>query len=164
MRLWLVRLGVIALIVAVSGVIVQLDVRYQRALGRDFLAHGVRATATAVELEVDHGKGGTYLDAVWVGFRTAEGREIRAELTGELGDPEGADEGDVRPLPGTRYAAPVEVLYQPATPSDVMAVVDAEEHSRASTVLLVSWIMIAAGIAGAIACGIGLSRTAKVAS
>jgi hypothetical protein len=164
MRLWLVRLGVVALLVAVFGVVIQLDVRYQRALGRDFLSHGVRATATDVELDVGYCRYDTCLDGVWVVFRTAEGREIRAELIGELGDPEGADEGDRTPLPGTRYAPPVELLYQPATPSDVMAVVDAEEHSRPGTVLLVSWIMIAGGAAVAVACGVGLSRTAKVAS
>ncbi|GAA1531417.1 DUF3592 domain-containing protein [Kribbella lupini] len=163
MRRALGLLMVAAVMVAVFGVVVQLDVRYQRGLGHDFLAHGVRAAAAEVELEVDRGKGGDFVDAVRVVYRTADGQEIRSELTGELGDPQGADEGDAPPPPGTRYAPPLELLYQPSAPTEVMAVVDAEDHSRPGSVLLVAWLMLAGGLGGVVACWVGLSRT-KVAS
>lgn len=156
-------LGVIALAVAVLGVIVQLDVRHQRGIGEDFLAHGVRAVATEVELEIESGKGGTSVDVVRVLFRTAEGQEIRSTLTSPLGDPEGAREGRRAPAPGTRYAVPLELRYRAAAPTEVIALVDAEDIAHPGTLIWVTWTMLAVGVAVAVACGVGLSRT-KVAS
>ncbi|ADB30182.1 hypothetical protein Kfla_1078 [Kribbella flavida DSM 17836] len=141
--------GVVAVLVAVFGVVIQLDVRYQRGVGRDFLAQGVPAVATQVELEVDAGRD-TSVDAVDVVFRTADGQEVRTELIGQLGDPEGAAEGPSVPAAGTRYAVPLRVLYRRAAPAEAIAVIDAEDKANPGPVIPVAWAMVAGGAMAAV--------------
>jgi hypothetical protein len=45
----------------------------------------------------------------------------------------------------------------------VIALVDAEDIAHPGTLIWVTWAMLAVGVAVAVACGVGLSRT-KVAS
>lgn len=161
MDVWLIRLAVVALVVAACGGIAQLDVRYQRQVGEDFLARGVWVIATETELDVRSGKGGSFVDVVRIGFRTADGQEIRTELTNPLGDPEGAPDGRQPPAAGTRYAPPLQVLYRPTTPTEVMALRDARDVAHPGMVMGVTWMMMAVGVSGAAACGARLLR-AKV--
>ncbi|HWD83443.1 MAG TPA: hypothetical protein VG497_31305, partial [Kribbella sp.] len=52
-----------------------------------------------------------------------------ATLSNSLGDPEGNADGRHPSAAGTRYAAPLRILYKSDDPSQVMAVADAEEFA-----------------------------------
>jgi hypothetical protein len=121
---WIRVFGALGLVIAVCGVVVFFDTRYQRNMARDFLARGVPSVATEIELRVKSGRGGTYVDEVEVVFPTETGPRQRATLNANLGDPEGAEPGHRQPSPGSRYASPLALLYLPQD-KQVIAAVDA---------------------------------------
>ena len=79
----------------------------------------------------------------------------RATLTNSLGDAQGNDLGRHAPDAGTRYAAPLKVLYKPEDPAQVIAVVDAEDFAADSATPTVAAGMISVG--GTIALMVGVS-------
>lgn len=153
--------GVAGLAIGFCGVVVTLDTAYQRGLSADLLANGVEATATEVELRVITGKGGTFIDEVDVAFQTADGQLVNAELIANLGDPEGAESGRQAPAPGTRYAAPLPLRYDPDLPSDVIAVVDAQFFANDDETLWVGGGLTAAGAVLILVTGFAFTRNAR---
>ncbi|WP_427892802.1 hypothetical protein ACQHIV_07845 [Kribbella sp. GL6] len=120
-------LGVFAVLAVVFGVVAIVDDRHQRSVGREFLATGTRTVATDVVLQVRTSRGDEYIDSVDVVFGSH-----RAMLSESQGDPEGNGVGDHPPNAGTRYAAPLPVLYKADDPTQVIAAVDAEEFAARS--------------------------------
>lgn len=143
---WLSILGGLAVVVAVFGVVVFLDLRHQQDIGRDYLSHGVTSVATDVTLRIKSGRGGTYVDEVKVTFKLAGGEQQQTTLTNNLGDNERAQPGLRRPGPGTRYAPPLRILYQPTDPAQAIAEVDARYFTAGTTASKVAVGMIAGGI------------------
>jgi hypothetical protein len=125
---WVTLFGVLAFVATVLGLIVLLDVRYQRAVGQEFLNAGVVTVADHVEIVVRYGKGGSFIDEVEVTFSIGPERRV-ATLSNSLGDPEGNAAGRHPPATGTRYAAPLQILYKPGDPSQVIALADAESFT-----------------------------------
>jgi hypothetical protein len=122
---WATVLGVYALMATLFGVVALLDTRNQRAAAQEFLDSGVATVADGVEIAVQYGKGGRYIDTVEVTFVVATQRHV-ATLSNSLGDPESNVEGRHQPAAGTRYAAPLRILYKADDPTQVIALVDAE--------------------------------------
>ncbi|NIK59228.1 hypothetical protein [Kribbella shirazensis] len=141
---WVSVLGVFALVATILGLVALLDIRHQRAVAQDFLDTGVEMIADQVEVAVWYGRGGDYVDEVEVTFVVATKRVV-ATLSNSLGDPEGNAEGRHPPAAGTRYAAPLRIVYKPEDPSQVMALVDAEEFAADSAT--------PAGVAGIVTIG-----------
>jgi hypothetical protein len=125
---WVTLFGVLAFVATVLGLVVLLDVRYQRAVGQEFLDAGVATVADHVEVVVRYGKGGSFIDEVEVTFSIGPERRV-ATLSNSLGDPEGNAAGRHPPATGTRYAAPLQILYKPGDPSQVIALADAESFA-----------------------------------
>jgi hypothetical protein len=128
---WASVLGAFALVATLLGLVALLDIRHQRAVAQEFLDTGVETMADQVEVAVRYGKGGSYIDAVEVTFVVAPERHV-ATLSNSLGDPEGNADGRHPPAIGTRYAAPLRILYKPDDPSQVIALVDAEDFAAVS--------------------------------
>jgi len=151
---WITVVGAFALVVAVLGVTVLLDVRYQRAVAQDFLSTGVQTVTNQVEIDVDTGRGGRYIDTVDVELPVLSGSR-HATLTNILGDPEGNEVGLHAPDAGTRYAAPLTILYKPEDPSQVIALTDAEEFATDTETPAVASAMVS--VAGTTALGAAVS-------
>jgi len=151
---WISVVGAFAVVVAVLGVVVLLDVRYQRQVAQDFLSTGVQTVTNQVEIDVDTGKGGRYIDVVDVEFAVLSSSR-HATLTNTLGDPEGNDVGLHSPDAGTRYAPPLTILYKPGDPSQVIALRDAEEFATDTATPAVATDMVS--VAGTIALGAAVS-------
>ncbi|MGZ0153517.1 hypothetical protein ACXJJ3_41070 [Kribbella sp. WER1] len=117
-------LGAVAVLAIVFGVVAIVSTRQHRSLARDFLATGTRTVATDVVVHVETSKGGDY-----VGWVDVEFAGQRLPLIENLHDAEGNDVGEHAPKAGTRYAAPLAVLYKRDDPAQVMAVVDADEFA-----------------------------------
>ncbi|MEU4195384.1 hypothetical protein AB0E69_26020 [Kribbella sp. NPDC026611] len=125
---WTSVVGAFGLALCLLGIAALIDSRQQRDLGAEFLATGVRVVAEDVVIEVGTGKGGDYLDAVDVTY-TVAGQRRQDELVDSLGDVEGNELGRHAPNPGTRYAAPLQLLVRPGEADPVMALVDAQEFA-----------------------------------
>jgi hypothetical protein len=125
---WVSALGAFALVATVLGVAALLDTRHQRAVAQDFLDTGVQTAADHVEVKVQSGKGGSYIDEVEVTYVVATKQQV-AILSNSLGDPESNTDGRHPPATGTRYASPLRIVYKPDDPSQVMALVDADEFT-----------------------------------
>jgi hypothetical protein len=158
---WVAVVGAFALVVAVLGVVVFLDVRYQRAVAQDFLTTGVETVADQVELHVDTGKGGSYIDEVEVVFAVSTESHC-ATLTNSLGDPDGNEVGQHPPDAGTRYAPPLTILYKPEDPAQVIALVDAQEFATESGTFAVAGGMVSIGGTTAVMVGVSLSLDARL--
>jgi hypothetical protein len=143
-------LGAFALVATLLGLV---DIRHQRAVAQEFLDTGVATVADQVEVAVRYGKGGSYIDEVEVTFVVATERHV-VTLSNSLGDPEGNADGRHPPAAGTRYATPLRILYKPDDPSQVIALVDAEDFAAETGT--------PSDIAGVIA--IGGTTTAAVAA
>jgi hypothetical protein len=128
---WASVVGAFALVATVLGLVALVDIRHQRAVGQEYLDTGVETVADQVEVRVRYGKGGSYIDAVEVGFVAGAERHL-ATLWNNLGDPEGNADGRHPPAVGTRYAAPLRILYKPDDPTQVIAAVDAEDFATDS--------------------------------
>ncbi|MEU4607430.1 hypothetical protein AB0F43_30975 [Kribbella sp. NPDC023972] len=124
-------LGAFALVATLLGLVALLDIRHQRAVAQEFLDTGVATVADQVEVAVRYGKGGGYIDEVEVTFVVATERHV-ATLSNSLGDLEGNADGRHPPAAGTRYATPLRILYKPDDPSQVIALVDAEDFAAAA--------------------------------
>jgi hypothetical protein len=123
---WASVLGVYTLLATLFGVVAILGTRHQQTVAQEYLDLGIATAADGVEVDVQYGKGGSYIDTVEVTFVVATQRHVAA-LSNSLGDPEGNSEGRHPPAPGTRYAPPLRILYKPDDPSQVMALADAED-------------------------------------
>jgi hypothetical protein len=125
---WVSVLGAYTLVATVLGLVALLDTRHQRAVAQDFLDAGVQTIADDVEVAVQYGKGGSYVDHVDVTFAVAAKQHV-ATLSNSLGDPEGNADGRHPPVAGTRYASPLRIVYKPDDLSQVIALVDAHEFT-----------------------------------
>ncbi|HZX05069.1 hypothetical protein [Kribbella sp.] len=151
---WVSGLGVFAVIAVVFGVVSIVDDHQRRAVGRDLLASGTRTVATDVVVHVTTGRSGDYLNTVDVVF---DGR--RLSLSDNVGDAEGNDVGEHAPNAGTRYAAPLPVVYKRDDPGRLLAVADAEEFAAypnvsgfaAGAIALGGTVMIGLGVAWLVA-------------
>lgn len=141
---WASVLGIYALLATAFGVVAVLDIHHQQTVAQEFLNIGTATTADVVEIDVRYGKGGSSIDTVEVTFVVATQRHL-ATLSNSLGDPEGNSEGRHPPTAGTRYAAPLRILYKPDDPSQVMALVDAEDFAADTG--------IPSGVSGLVAIG-----------
>ncbi|WP_405065144.1 hypothetical protein OG558_24580 [Kribbella sp. NBC_01510] len=128
---WASVVGALALVATVLGLVALLDIRHQRAVAQEYQDTGVETVADQVELRVLYSKGGSYIDEVEVTFVVAAERHL-ATLWNNLGDPEGNADGRHPPAVGTRYAAPLRILYKPDDPTQVIAAVDAEDFATDS--------------------------------
>ncbi|TWD83015.1 hypothetical protein FB561_4166 [Kribbella amoyensis] len=146
MNRWRLNLGAPTLALAIAGAVVLADTLAQRDVARDFLSTGRPATAYEVELKFSDGKGGLYIDRVDVVLRSAAGELVHADLKEFLGDAEGAKDGRQPPKPGTRYAPPLPILYQQDEPTEVIAVVDANDLAKPGGVLIVAGVMLSVGL------------------
>ncbi|MFC0626239.1 hypothetical protein [Kribbella deserti] len=146
------RLGAVALLVALIGVVIALDTADQRNFAQKMLAAGVPATATEVVLKVSDGKGGKYVDAVRVTIPTSDGQSRQAELAFSLAEPEGAEPGRRTPAAGSRYAAPLAVLYDPSAPSELIATVDARSFATADEPIWIGKSMALIGFSVVLGC------------
>ncbi|MDX6238917.1 MAG: hypothetical protein QOG10_3732 [Kribbellaceae bacterium] len=158
---WVSVLGAIALGIALLGVGIFVDTRYQRAVGREFLADGVETVATEVQLHIESGKGGRYVAEVEVVFPVATGGRQRTMLVNNLGDDEGGGLGWRQPGPATRYAPPLTILYKPEDPSQAIALVDARYFAIDTETPAVALGMIVFGLTIAALVGVCLSLNAR---
>jgi len=141
---WASVLGIYALLATLFGVVAVLDIHHQQTIAQEFLDAGIATTADGVDVDVRYGKGGSSIDTVEVTFVVAAHRHL-ATLSNSLGDPEGNSEGRHPPAAGTRYAPPLRILYKPDDPSQVMAIVDAEDFAADTG--------IPSGVSGLVAIG-----------
>ncbi len=152
-------LGVPALVVAVIGGLMLAEISHRQGLSQDLLANGTETVASSVQADV--GSRGGIID-LQVAFRTGNGREVRTTLAdGEFDDAEGMPEGQQTPAAGTRYSAPLKVVYRPSDPSRALALVDAGEWvADQHTARRARW-MIAGGLAVTLIALVGLARGAR---
>ncbi|MGW7682611.1 hypothetical protein ACWGID_17850 [Kribbella sp. NPDC054772] len=95
-------------------------------LSRELLAGGVDTVASDVKVDVYPGKGSPLIGEVRIVF-TADGRQVHTALDNFEDDRQGMPEGLQTPAPGTRYAPPLRILYQPSEPSTALAYVDVRQ-------------------------------------
>lgn len=119
-------LGVSGLVAVVVGLLMLLEFGNRVGLSRELLADGVEVVASDVQVEVDPGKGSPLIGEVRVVF-TADGQQVRTVLRHIEDDRQGMPEGVQSPAPGTRYASPLRIRYQPADPATALAAVDAQK-------------------------------------
>jgi hypothetical protein len=158
---WVSVLGAIALGVALLGVVIFVDTRYQRTVGQEFLADGVETAATEVQLRIESGKGGHYVAEVEVVFPVATGGSQRTTLVDNLGEDEGGGLGWRPPGPATRYAPPLAILYKPEDPSQAIALVDARYFATDTETPAVALGMVVFGLTIAAVVGVCLSLNAR---
>ena len=149
-------LGVPALVVAVAGGLMLGEVTHRQAFSRELSATGVETTAESVQVDV-----GRLLGSVSVGFRTADGRQVRTELVDhEYNDTEGMPEGLQTPAAGTRYAMPLKIVYQRSDPSVALASVDARQWGDDRKTPRLGLGMLTGGVAVVLVALMMLSRDA----
>jgi hypothetical protein len=121
-------LGVPALIVAVCGALILLEVLQRQSLSRDLLEAGNWAIADTVRVDIAPGRGAPTVAGVHVSFRTSDGRHMDTPLIDYEYDAQGMTEGIQTPRPGTRYAAPLQIIYKPSDPRRAVAMVDTRQR------------------------------------
>jgi hypothetical protein len=146
------------LIIAVLGAMILLDVGRRQDLSRDLLDNGHFAIADAVQVDVARLHEVSAITAVHVGFAAADGRYIITELADSESVAQGMRDGQQPPPTGTEYAAPLQVVYEPAEPGQVLAVADAERWSIDQTTWRVGSGMLVAGLAIALLAAAPLLR------
>jgi hypothetical protein len=139
-------LGVPALIVAVCGAVILLEVLPRQSLSRDLLEAGNFAIADTVRVDIAPGRGNPTVAGVHVSFPTADGRPLETPLIGYEYDAQGMTEGTQTPRPGTRYAAPLQVIYKPAAPRQALAMVDARQWTADRRTPRIGAGMLAGGL------------------
>ncbi|MEV0804703.1 DUF3592 domain-containing protein [Kribbella sp. NPDC050281] len=150
-------LGVPALVVAVAGGLMLGEVTHRQEFSRELLTTGVEIVAGSVQVDV-----GRLLGSVSVGFRTADGREVRTELADhEYNDTEGMPDGVQTPAAGTRYAMPLKIVYRRSDPSVVLASVDARQWVDDRKTPRLGVGMLAGGLAVVLTALVMLSRDAR---
>ncbi|MGZ0149406.1 hypothetical protein ACXJJ3_20245 [Kribbella sp. WER1] len=118
-------LGVPALVVAVVGGLGFAEISERQDLSRELLSSGNATVARGVQVDVV-GTRDPYLENVHVEFVAPGGRPVRAELYSWEDNPQGMPEGSQAPRAGTRYAAPLRIVYRTSDPSVVLANVDTQ--------------------------------------
>jgi hypothetical protein len=152
-------LGVPALVVAVIGGLMLAEVTHRQNYSRDLLTNGVETVASSVQIYVN-GKG--TITEPEVVFRTQDGREVTTTLVNaEVNDDEGMAPGTQTPAAGTRYAPPLEIVYQPSDPSFALASVDARAWVADRRTPRIAVGMLAGGIALTLVALAWLSRDAR---
>jgi hypothetical protein len=154
-------LGVPALVVAVIGALILLEVLTRQDLSRDLLKSGIETTADSVQLVVSPGKGSPLVDDITVKFRTADGTPVQAVLNNNEDDPQGMREGEQTPAAGTRYAMPLKIIYRPSDTSTVLASVDAHEWVADHATPRIGAALLAVGLAVTLLAAILLTRGAR---
>jgi hypothetical protein len=116
------------LLVAIVGGLILADILYRQSVSRHLLTDGVATTAETVQLNIYPNKGTPIVGEVVITFRGTGGQVVHAQLSDfEDDDPHGlAEEGTLPPPAGTRYAAPLAIIYDPAEPATVLAKADAQ--------------------------------------
>lgn len=151
-------LGVPALVVAVVGGLGLAEISHRQGFSRDLLTNGTETVASSVQVDVRRGG----ISNPEVVFRTTDGREIRTALAdAHVNGDEGMADGQQTPRPGTRYAAPLTIVYRPSDPSVALALVDAGEWvADQHTARRGKWMMTG-GLAVTLIALAGLSRGAR---
>ena len=137
--------GVTALIVAVCGALILLEVLQRQHLSRDMLEAGTFAIADTVRVDRAPGRGTSTVAGVHVSFRASDGRPVDTTLI-DYEYAQGMAEGIQTPRPGTRYAAPLQVIYKPAAPQQAVAMVDARQWTADRRTPRVGAGMLAGGL------------------
>ncbi len=154
-------LGVPALIVAVCGALILLDVLQRQSLSRDLLEDGYFAIADTVWVDVAPGRGSPTVAGVHVSFRTSDGRPLETPLIDYEYDAQGMTEGIQTPRPGTRYAAPLQIIYKPAAPRQAVAMVDARQWTADRRTPRIGAGMLAGGLTITVIAAARLSLAAR---
>ncbi|MEI8409705.1 MULTISPECIES: hypothetical protein [unclassified Kribbella] len=107
------------------GALIFTDIHERQATSRYLLSNGISTTADSVELNVYPGKGSPFVGEIFIKFRDRSSQPVQGQLLYfQDDDPHGLSEHATVPAPpGTRYAAPLTIAYDPAT---VLATVDAQ--------------------------------------
>jgi hypothetical protein len=154
-------LGVPALVAALVGVLILIEVLTRQGLSRDLLKSGIETTADSVQLVVYPGKGDPLVEDITVKFHTADGTPAQAVLNNNEDDPQGMPEGQQTPAVGTRYAMPLKIIYRPSDPSTVLASVDAHEWVADHETPRIGAALLAGGLAVTLLAAILLTRGAR---
>lgn len=105
-------LGMVAAVCTGYGGIAVIELTSRADTAQDFLSSGVHAVADSVILDVQVGRGAPQLADVRVEFESTGQQRIRTALAWiDSGTPIPRDEEHQRPDPGSRYAAPLRILY-----------------------------------------------------
>ena len=137
-----------AALFAICGVLVLVESLRREALGARLLDAGYFAVADTVI--VDRPTGGGPVTAVRLSFPAADGRQIYTAL----GDHEVVPPtpgGLQAPAAGTRYAAPLQIVYDREAPERVLAVADAQQWRADRQTRWVAAGLIAGGLVTAVA-------------
>jgi hypothetical protein len=153
--IWLVVAG---LIVAVCGAIVLLEVLPRQSLSRELLAAGHFAIADTTQVDVAPGRGNPTVAGVHASFQTADGGWLETPLVDYEDDAQGMAQGLQTPPSGTRYAAPLQIIYRPTAPQQAVALVDARQWAADQRTPLIGIGMVAGGLTIAFIAAAGLIR------
>jgi hypothetical protein len=133
------------------------EVTHRQEFSRELLTTGVETVAESVEVDV-----GRLLGSVSVGFRTADGRQVRTELADhEYNDTEGMPEGVQPPAAGTRYSMPLKIVYRRSDPSVALASADARQWVDDRKTPRLGAGMLAGGLGLSLIALVLLSRDAR---
>ncbi|GAA1596390.1 hypothetical protein GCM10009804_61130 [Kribbella hippodromi] len=119
-------LGVVAAVCTGYGGIAVIELTSRADEGQDFLSTGLAAVADPVILDVQVGRGAPQLADVRVEFEGAGQGRIQTELLWiDLDTPIPREEEHQSPDSGSRYAAPLRILYFSDDPHTAIAEADA---------------------------------------
>jgi hypothetical protein len=154
-------LGVPGLILLAIGVLVLGEILYRQGYSRDLLDHGVETTAESVRMTIQPRRSGVAADDVVLVFHTASGQQITASPRNVEDETPDLPEGEHPAPAGTRYAAPLKILYDPADPTNVLASVDAQEWAADRETPLIGGGLIGGGVLLLISAVVVLTRSAR---
>jgi hypothetical protein len=119
--------GIIGAVLTVYGAIAVTELTVRAETGQNFLSTGVPADAASVTFDVGLGKGAAFLRDIQVEFKSADQQIINTSLSWFDADtPIPRNEERQSPEPGTRYAAPLRILYLPDDSHTAIAMADAQ--------------------------------------
>ncbi len=121
---WASVAGAFGLVALLFGIVMLLDELEQQSTAEDFLATGVQTVTDQVEVDVHSTNRSTYISTVVVTYASSP-----VTLINTFDDVESNPPGRHAPDPGTRYAAPLAIVYDPEDPTRAMAQADADLYA-----------------------------------
>lgn len=153
-------LGVGSLIAVLIGLGVFGTYSYRHGLGEELLRGGGIAVSQSVQVDVIAGRV-EEIEHVNVDFTTGDRRRVQTELAEYKTGIQGMEQGVHPPAPGTRYAAPLKLLYRQSDPSVALAVVDAEEWAADPITQRYGLALLVIGLGGLLWTPMVFSRAAR---
>ncbi|MFI5732617.1 hypothetical protein ACIA49_21035 [Kribbella sp. NPDC051587] len=153
-------LGVPAVVAVLIGLALFTTSHDRQQLSRELLRGGGAAVASSVQVEVV-GRRGALIERLQVGYTTGDGRQLQVNVSDYDSDSQDMAEGVHPPAAGTRYAAPLRVVYRQSDPSVVLATVDAEKWAADANTPRYGFALLVVGAGGVVWAPVMLSQSAR---